>query len=332
MNQSNLPQRLTACLILTLCLCAFSSLQAAQTGNYPRSLAAAVDAIARDPNLYASWNVQFESAVKAASSEEIATAVPRLITLTDSSDPKVRGDAVDLLYALIVREVENTRTIDTSVGELLVPYLPRLAPHLTDPAGPVRRMTFVLLSSLDALRPVPPALLQLTLDLLKSPASVQTPVDTTRKSYVQEDPPLGPTLLWIILPAGATFTRDPSTGITVGRDTPEVQAAIIDFIHRKDQTPESRAETLRALTGKQVQNPDVNAALLPWLTGSDPQTQLSLLHSLRGLTFSPEDYTRAQVIVGNIAADPTARAELRSAASALLSCWNNDRNANPCHS
>ena len=286
MNQSNLSPRLTACFVLALWLGAFSS-QAAQTSDYPRSLAAAVDTIARDPNLFSSWDAQFESVLKAESPGEIAAALPRLVALTDSSDPKTRGDAVALLYELVDRNVEDTRTIDTYTGELLVPYLPRLAPHLTDPAAPVRRMTFVLFASLGALRPVPPALLQLTLDLLKSPTSTQAPVDTSRQSYVTEDPPLGPQLLWILLPAGATFTRDPSTGITVGRDTPKVQAAIIDFIHRNDQTPESRSETIRALVHTQVQDPDVNAELLPWLNAADPQTQLSLLQNHQSAHLQP---------------------------------------------
>ncbi len=72
-------------------------------------------------------------------------------------------------------------------------------------------------------------------------------------------------MLWIVLPAGATFEVDPKTAITEGPDSPEVQAAVAAFAQRPDQTPESLAETVRAIALAQPQNPEVNEHLLPLL-------------------------------------------------------------------
>ena len=75
----------------------------------------------------------------------------------------------------------------------------------------------------------------------------------------------------------------------------------------------------------QAKNPAVNAALLPWLTASDPETRRTLLGELNVLPLDPGDYTRARVTIGNLAADVQTPAELRSAASALLARWTNDQ-------
>ncbi len=277
------------------------------------------------------WIDQIEPILKGASLTEIKANLPTLIELIDFPDPKVRSDVMFVLYALSSRTDANRR-VDLTVTELLVPYLPRLVAHLSDPNTPMQRMTFLVVASFSSLRPSPPELLQLTLDLLKSPNSTQQRADTTSSNPSHKAPSLGAQLLWIILPAGATFDRNPSTGITEGRDTPEVQTAIIDFIHRSDHTSESRAETLRALSLSQVQNPAVNAALLPWLTASDQDTQMAVLGQLRRVPLPLQDYTRALVAVGNLVADPLTSTEVRSAANAILRCWQHDLPNDSCPS
>ena len=308
-----------------------TSIFAAQTTAVPQSLSAAVAVIASDPNVAdGDWVTGTESILRTTSLSEIKANLPKLVDLTDSPNPKIRTQVMFLLYALASRTVDDQRRMDTTVAALFVPYLPRFAPHLSDSYEPMRNVTFLVFAAVGSIRPAPSELLDLTLDLLKHPGATEQLTNPTDKSLGERSPYLGAKLLWIVLPAGAMFDLDPKTGITEGHDSPDVQTAIIGFIHRPDQTSESRAETLRALALSQVQDTAVHAALLPWLTRSDPDTQLAVLKQLSRFTLGPEDNTQARAVVGNLADDPQTPAKLRSAAAKLLLCWHNDQPGSPC--
>lgn len=311
---------------LALAVGLLSTLSAAQATAVPQNLSEAVAAIASHPQIADGDSItNVESILKAASLAEIKANLAELVQLTDSPDPKVRSQAMFLLYALASRTVDDQRRMDTTVAALFVPYLPRFAPHLSDSYEPMRNATFLVFAAVGSIRPTPSELLDLTLDLLKGPVATEQPPNFIDKCPGEHNPYLGAKLLWIILPAGATFGLDPKTGVTEGHDILDVQGAIIGFIRRTDQTTESRTETLRALSLSQVRDPAVHAALLLWLTTSDPNTQLAVLRQLNVLNLAPEDYTHARVILGDLAVNPKVSGELHSAATALLSCWNNDQ-------
>jgi hypothetical protein len=137
-------------------------------------------------------------------------------------------------------------------------------------------------------------------------------------------------MLWVLLPAAAEFYRDAATNITEGRDSAEVQEAIIQFLHRSDQTTESLSESIRALAVAQPQNPAVNAELLPLLNSSDVVVQKALLRNIARLTLSSEDFATARARVASIATDPSTPMDLRQIASSLLPCWSNDRHHGFC--
>ena len=104
-----------------------------------------------------------------------------------------------------------------------------------------------------------------------------------------------------------------------------MQAAVIQFLARPDQTPSSLAETVRVLAVAQAQNPEVNAHLIPLLSSPDQRVQLALLQHLNSLTLPRAAYTAARAKVTQMAADPAAPPLVRSYGTQLLSCWSNDR-------
>ena len=166
--------------------------------------------------------------------------------------------------------------------------------------------------------------------MLQDPQSTQATLDTTRKSPAGKAPSIGPQMLWVLLSADATFHRDPVTNIPEGKDTPEVQQAIVTFLRRPDQTAESLSETVRALALAQVQNPPVNAELSRLLDSTDPIVQRAILSHIATLTLTPEDFASAHTRVTQLASSAATPIEIQKLAKTLLTCWSNDRHYGVC--
>jgi hypothetical protein len=280
------------------------------------------------------WTIELDSIVQSATIAEIRQVLPALVRLTESPNAQLRGNALLALYAIAGRNkaglAENHRERDLMAGEAMIPYLSRLEPRLMDPATPSRALSLMLFQALAAIRPTPPELIKAALTVLKSSQSTQPMPDTTHNAPTGTTSSPGPQMLWVLLPAAAHFYRDPATNITEGRDSPEVQEAIIQFLHRSDQTTESLSESIRALALAQPQNPAVNAELLPLLNSSDVSVQNALLRNIARLTLSSEDFATARARVTSITTDPNTPMDLRQIASSLLPCWSNDRHHDVC--
>jgi hypothetical protein len=175
-------------------------------------------------------------------------------------------------------------------------------------------------------------LIQAALTVLKDPQSTHAMPDTTPGSLPGSATSPGPPMLWILLRAAATYYLDPATHITEGRDSPEVQTAIIEFLRRSDQTTESLSESIRAIALAQAQNPAVNAALLPLLSSADVELQRALLRQIAKLTLTSDDFASARTRVSSIKTDPNTPEDVQKLAGSLLSCWSNDRHHDGCPS
>jgi hypothetical protein len=308
---------------------------AAQSVAQARSLNSIVQELGSSPDqLGPQWVADLDTTVNAASIAEIKQALPTLLAFTESPDPQLRIKALLVVYGIASRKKAdppgNRGEPDLQADELIVPYLPRLAPRLTDPATPARSMALLLFQALVVMHPAPQQLLTIELDVLHDPQSTQQTPDTTQKSVDRKAPSIGPQILCVLLPIGATYFVDPATGITEGRASPEVRQAIIDFLHRPDQTAESTSESIRALAMAQPQNPDVNAELLPFLDSPDTTVQSAMLGNLPRLTLTPQDFASAKARVTQLANDPAKQAEVRKLANAILPCWTNDRHKGIC--
>lgn len=260
------------------------------------------------------WIAELGGIVQAATMVEIKQTVPELVALTESPNPQLRGDALLVLLAIAGRQKpglpENRRVIDDSAGEAIVPYITRLKPRLMDSETANIGLSFTLFRALAFT--ASPELIKAAIEVLQFPQS-------TRATAI------GPQMLWVLLPAGATFYIDPTTNITEGRDSAEVQEAIIAFLDRPDQTSESLSECIRALALAQPQNPTVNAHLLPSLDSPDIAVRKALLRHITSLTLYPEDFVSARARVMTMASDPASPIDLQRIAKSILPCWSNDR-------
>ena len=282
----------------------------------------------------AQWLLELSNVVSASTLADIKQNLPSIVALSESSDPQLRGNALLILYGIAARQQtglpENRRAMDPAGAELIVPYITRLAPRLTDDDTPCRSLSLLLFQTLTIIRPTPPELLTAALRVLQDQQSTQQTTDTTNKSPDRRAPSVGPQMLWVIIPAGATFQRDPGTGITEGSDSLEVQQAIVTFLRRSDQTTESLSESIRAIALAQAQNPKVNSALLHLLDSTDTTVVAALLRQLPRLIFTAQDFSSAKDRVLQLAGDPHCPLEVRDAAKVILPCWVNDRHKGLC--
>jgi hypothetical protein len=279
--------------------------------------------------------IDLDAIVQAATPAEIKEVVPVLVNLTESSNPHLRGQALLVLYAIACKWQAGSREQlrrDFSASEAIVPYLPRLEPRLMDSSTPCRRMSLLLFQALTAISPAPPELIKAALTVLKDPQSTHAMPNTIPGSLPGSATSPGPPMLWILLRAAATYYLDPATHITEGRDSPEVQTAIIEFLRRSDQTTESLSESIRAIALAQAQNPAVNAALLPLLSSADVELQRALLRQIAKLTLTSDDFASARTRVSSIKTDPNTPEDVQKLAGSLLSCWSNDRHHDGCPS
>jgi hypothetical protein len=270
---------------------------------------------------------QIGESMEQASPEVIQANLPTLVSLTEHPNDRVRGFAMIALSTLGMLHPSSARTPDHgSPYELLLPYLPRLLPRLTDDIPANRITSLMLFTPMAALRPTPPSLLDALLKALSDPDSI-TEVGVTFASPGQ--PPrqfaaLGPIVLSPLAIAGSSCAVTPPSQAPACTLSPEVRNAILNFLGRSDQTPESLAETIHALAVTRLQGQEVNAALLPMLDSPDETVRIALLHDLDQFTFPAASVPMVKARIAQLATDPTASPKVRAEASRLLPCWSND--------
>ena len=136
---------------------------------------------------------------------------------------------------------------------------------------------------------------------------------------------MGPTTVYALLPANATLEVDPITHKPHAQSAPDVQAAVLRFLHRPDQTSQSLAETIHNIALARLTNPEFNADLLRFLDYPDETVRFALVTDLNRFTFPPSAVPAIKSRLALLASDPSASPELRAEAARILPCWNDDR-------
>jgi hypothetical protein len=307
--------------VLLLCV---SGSGRAQSPSRPQSLASVPQELEAHPeHADPEWAAGLDGVVKSAAPGEIKETVPALVTLTESSNPKLSSGALLVLYAIAVGQSSGAG--GAANYDYLVPYISRLAPRLMDPYRPNRGMSLLLFQALAFVRPTPPDLIKAAVAVLQDPRSTQMMPDTTNKSLTGNSSSMGAQMLWVLIPAGASYHRDPATKITEGQYSADVQEIILAFLRRPDQTTESLSECIRAMAVAQPQNPAVNAQLIRLLDYPDVAVREALLRHVTSLTLTPEDFSYARGRIARIVTDAAEPANLKQLANSILPCWQNDR-------
>jgi hypothetical protein len=214
----------------------------------------------------------------------------------DDKNPAVRTLALSSIVAIESRSNPD-HTLRGDALPLLDPEIPRIAAHLTDDDTHIRSTTATVLGGFSG--KVPDAVFPPLIAYLKR----EDAITSVGSSVVFELVRLGP-------------------------QRPAVEAAVIAFINRPDQTPECFISSIDAIAHAQTQNETIDAALVHHLGSSNPIVRAAVIRLLPELQLSEEVFTETQARLRQISStdpDPAVRA----AANSVLPCWTNDRHK-PC--
>ena len=315
----------TILLALTAATCSPEPLaQATATGSAtPQTLAAFVNSLPEDVQPDGTGNpaflTQVESLSKVTAAERDA-AMPQLMQRVDDNRPAVRTLALFVLWALYQPQPGP----QGAPAALPQQYLPRVVAHLHDAVPDVRPLAMLALQPVLFHPSSRDELLALVLPLLQAPdALVAYPDhrnDVIHARLIAKLPPsaqaqfaaqyrqpmypaLGPELLWLVLRPGSTQQDD----------------AILAFLDRTDQTPDTLSESLRAIALNRGSERVANEALRRVF--AQHAMSVFLLQFVSNLALTPAEVAAFQPQLLALAADPSTEPQLRHAATTVTACW-----------
>jgi HEAT repeat protein len=266
-----------------------------------------------------------------ASLTELKANLPALVDLTENPAAPVRWSAIESFMCIAPGD-PTLPSVDQhtpwAAEQLLVPFIPRLIRCLTDPDPTVRPVCLGLMANLVLfIRPTQPPLLDALFKALEDPGSTKPAFASAAQPGHWSPLPLimGPQIVYALIPANATVQVDPITQKRVMKTDPDVQEAILRFLHRPDQTSQSLSETIDRIVVAGLTDPDFNAQLLSFLDYPDDTVRIALARDLNRLAFPSSSVPTIQARLTQLASDAAASSQLRAEAARILPCWGKDR-------
>ena len=112
--------------------------------------------------------------------------------------------------------------------------------------------------------------------------------------------------------------------------SPESVAAIAKYLHRADQTEDTRANLVDAIATSSNQNQTLNASLLSFLRAEDPSLRARVILSLPALDLTPDVYTETHARVAQLADNASENLQVVNAARAVALCWTTTKMTTGC--
>ena len=228
---------------------------------------------------------------------DIKEVLPDIMQAVDDKNPAVRTLALDSVVAIESRSNPD-HSLRGDALPLLEPEIPRIAAHLTDDDIHIRSTTASVLGGF----------------VIKPPDAVFAPLIAYLK---RED---------AASPVGSSVVFDL---VRLGPQRPAVVAAIIAFISRPDQTPDTLVSSIDAIAHAQMHNEEIDTAVAHVIDIPRAVVRIAVIRDLPELQLPDEVFTATQTRLRQIAANDQEDPAVRAAANTILPCWVNDRHK-PC--
>ncbi len=282
---------------------------------------------ASGPEQFGKWS----EAISAKPAAEWRTALPRLVHWVDDDRPAVRFFALIALASLpLPNDAGPNGTQQRQPVSLTLENVDTIARHVHDPDASVRGPALL------ALQPTLRSLLfreRVVVDLLpilrepdaltkypdhrgdaanaammaRTPPRVAAQINRARKQSVF--PPIGPELLRLLAPSAAQQDA--------------VDEAILAFLARPDQTPQTLREVVRSIS-LNPQDERLNQAV-EQVALQPPALSAETISYLPRFEVEPAFFERQKIRLKQIAEDRSQPEELRQTARQIGMCWDNDR-------
>ncbi|QHN03543.1 hypothetical protein FTO74_09305 [Granulicella sp. WH15] len=251
---------------------------------------------------------------------DLATAVPLILRAIDSPDKDVRAYTLTALVGLEAapptaepKAPENSRPANATpvpvpvlasafkpeVARALAPAIPRFGARLTDESETNRLLAAAVLGGFI---PNPPPL---DYAILCAYLALDNSVGTTGQAVVEALLGLGP-----VPDAAAT--------------------AVSSYLRRRDQTADTRASLIDAVSTHANQSLLINKTLLGYLNSDDSSVRSRLILSLPQLDLPPDLFADTKSRVAALAANEQESLQVINAAKAVTPCWDRPHMTTPC--
>ncbi|ADW68557.1 hypothetical protein [Granulicella tundricola] len=290
--------------LLTILLAA-ATLASAQEAPKPGPLAwSFAELLSRSSNGHSPTQDEIAAAGQVtANAAALREALPLILKALENPDEPVRAYALTTLVSLEAPADPATPAAPiaykSEFQKILTPAIPKIAAHLTDESQGDRILTAAILGGFS---PDPPA-------------SIYPPLF----AYLKRDDGVGT--------VGQAVVEDI---LQLGPIHDDAAAAIISYLHRPDQTSDSRSNLVEAIATHPFQSQSVNKVLLGYLDSDDPSLRARLILSLPQLDLAPDVFTETRERVTQLTANDQESLAVVNAAKSVATCWTAVKMASGC--
>lgn len=229
----------------------------------------------------------------------IAEAMPYLLKALANPDIPLRTFALTAIAGLQDAPAGSS-AYQPNIAKALTPYIPQIAAHLTSEENPSDRLLTATI--LGSFTPNPPSAVYLPL-----------------LAYLRRDDAIGPVGLAVV-----------SDLLQLGPVDDDTAAAITRYLHRSDQTSDSRANLADMIAARPNQSQAVNKALLQYLDSDDNSLRARVILSLPQLDLAADVFADTKSRIDRIAGDPSENLQVITAAKSVAPCWKEVKMASGC--
>ena len=240
---------------------------------------------------------------------DVQAALPTLTRVLENSDTPLRTLGLSLLSSLeappdapAAQPASQPGTdaptpaapqppvLKSDTAAALAPEIPQIAARLTDELPANRLLAANVLGGFAG----------------NAPSSVFPPLF----SYLKREDAPGP--------VGTAVVEDL---LLLAPLTPEAEAAIARFIHRADQTSDTRANLVDAIATSPNQSQTLNKSLVAFLAADDSSLRARVILSLPQMDLAPDVYAETHARVAQIVDNSSENLQVVNAAKAVATCW-----------
>ena len=298
------PRPFALACVFTLVFAAFSPACAQDAQAFNARLA---EALQREGNGHSPTDAEIAAALTARplpNAAEVHEALPTLMKVLENGDTPLRTFGLSLLASLEAPPeapgaaagtdappvAPQPPVLKAETAAALAPAVSQIAARLTDDLATNRLLAAHVLGGFAG----------------NAPAAIFAPL----YAYLKREDAPGP--------VGTAVVEDL---LLLAPLTPEAEAAVSKFLHRADQTSDTRANLVDAIATSPNQSQTLNRSVVAFLGSDDPSLRARVILSLPGMDLAPDVYAETHSRVAQLVDNSSENLQVVNAAKAVATCW-----------
>jgi hypothetical protein len=265
------------------------------------------EALQREGNGHSPTDEEIAAALTvkpAASAAEVHESLPTLTKVLENADTPLRTFGLSVLASLEAPPdapaapagtdappvAPQPPVLKAETAAALAPEVPQIAARLTDDLPANRLLAANVLGGFAG----------------NAPAAIYAPL----YAYLKREDAPGP--------VGTAVVQDL---LLLGPLSPEAEAAIAKYIHRSDQTTDTRANLVDAIATSPNQSQALNKSVVAFLGSDDAGLRARVILSLPQMDLAADVYAETHTRVAQMVDNSSENLQVVNAAKAVATCW-----------